>query len=228
MGDMNAKLNGNRQGLEDIMGPHGSFNDINENSDRLTSFCNTNSLCIGNTYHPHRSIHKKTWRSPAGQAFNEIDYICISKRWRSSLQNVRVFREADAGSDHYLLLGKIKIIFKKLKKSQTTKASATEKLSKQNVKDEYIIKLQNRFNMPQDHQEIEDQWKMISESFKECAEITSGRRRGIHKEQWIQGDAWKLIDERKQAKIMREQAKSEGEKTECCTKYRELDKKSKK
>ena len=52
----------------------------------------------------------------------------------------------------------------KFKKLQTTKSFATEKLSKQNIRDEYIIKLQNRFNVLQDHQELEDQWKMISES----------------------------------------------------------------
>ena len=31
---MNVKLDGNRQCLEDIMGPHGSSNEINDNRDR--------------------------------------------------------------------------------------------------------------------------------------------------------------------------------------------------
>ena len=114
-----------------------------------------------------------------------------------------------------------------MKKSQTPKDFVSEKLSKQNVKDEYIIMLQNRFSVLQDHKEIEEQWKMISESIREGEKMTIGRRRGTHKEQWIQDDTWTLIDERKQAKIMREQAKSESEKGECCIKYRELDKKVK-
>ena len=61
----------------------------------------------------------------------------------------------------------------------------------------------------------------------QCTDMTIRQCQETQKEQWIQDDTWKLIDERKKAKIMREQAKSEGEKDECCTKYRELDNKVK-
>ena len=53
-------------------------------------------------------------------------------------------RRADAGSDHYLLLGKIKM-------KLTTKGFETENPSKRNVKDEYLIKLQNSLNALLDH-----------------------------------------------------------------------------
>ena len=107
MGDMNAKLDKNRVGFEEIVGPHGSSNVTNDNGDRLTFVCKMNNLCTGNTFYPHKNIHKKTWRSPDGLTVNEIDYICINKRWRTSLQNVRVYRGADIGSDHYPVNRKI-------------------------------------------------------------------------------------------------------------------------
>jgi len=110
--DMNAKLDGKREGLGDIRGPHGLSNEINDNGDRLSSFCNINNLRIGNIYHPHKSIHNRTWRSPDEQTFNEIYYICLSKRWISRMQDVGVFGGADAGSDHILLLGKSEQILK--------------------------------------------------------------------------------------------------------------------
>ena len=85
IGDLNAQISADRQGLEQVIGPHGTATQTNDNGDRLLSFCNTNGLCIGNTYFVHKIIHKKTWKSPDGVTNSEIDYICINNRWRSGL-----------------------------------------------------------------------------------------------------------------------------------------------
>jgi len=53
---------------------------------------NTSNLNIGNTVFAHKRKHKTTWTSPDGFTKNEIDYICISTRWRSSPQDVRAYR----------------------------------------------------------------------------------------------------------------------------------------
>ena len=51
---------------------------------------------------------------------NEIDYICISTRWKSSLQDVRVRSGGDVGSDHYMLAGKfhLKVKFMSAKQAE--------------------------------------------------------------------------------------------------------------
>ena len=100
MGDFNAQLGGERRGLENVVGAHASSHFFSDNGERLTSFCEQNGLCIGNTFFQHKEIHKKTWRSPDGCTFNEIDFVCISQKWRTSLRDVRTFRKADVGSDH--------------------------------------------------------------------------------------------------------------------------------
>ena len=82
MGDLNAKLSGDRRGIPSSIGPHGSADDINDNGERMLSLCSTSGLSIGNTFVKHKSIHKKTWTSPDGNTSNEIDYICINNRWR--------------------------------------------------------------------------------------------------------------------------------------------------
>lgn len=84
MQDFNAQLGGDRLGLETVVGPHASSTHLSDNGERLVSFCEHNGLSIGNTYFQHREIHKKTWRSPDGRIFNEIDLICISQKWRSN------------------------------------------------------------------------------------------------------------------------------------------------
>ena len=60
LGDMNAQVDSNRQGLEHVIGPHGSAQQTSDNGERLLMFCNSNGICIGNTYFKHKLIHKRT------------------------------------------------------------------------------------------------------------------------------------------------------------------------
>jgi hypothetical protein len=110
-------------------------------------FCNANGLCVGNTYFAHKSIHKKTWWSPDGSVSNEIDYICISKRWRSSLRDVKVRRGADVGSDHHLLVSEIKLKFKKIQKPAIAKPLDVDKLKDCNKRKEFEIVLNNKLEL---------------------------------------------------------------------------------
>ncbi|XP_013786828.1 craniofacial development protein 2-like [Limulus polyphemus] len=79
MGDFNTKMSPER--INGMVGPFASSPVTNENGDRFRTFSNVNGLCIGNSFFQHKRIHRWTWRSPDGQIKNEIDYICISKRW---------------------------------------------------------------------------------------------------------------------------------------------------
>ncbi|XP_053332008.1 craniofacial development protein 2-like [Clarias gariepinus] len=103
-GDFNAQIGPERQTFEHVIGPHGSAAATKDNGMRLMTFCATHGMAIGNTYFAHKKIHKATWKAPGAQDVrNEIDYICISKRWRSSLLDVHSYRAADVGTDHFLL-----------------------------------------------------------------------------------------------------------------------------
>ena len=51
---------------------------------KLTDFCQENTLIIANTLLQQQKRQLYTWTSPDGQYRNQIDYILCSQRWRSS------------------------------------------------------------------------------------------------------------------------------------------------
>ena len=93
MGDFNAKVGAERTAEERyFIGPH-SLGTRNEAGDRLITFCSENNLVIANTLfkqHPRRLF---TWVSPDGKTKNQIDYIIIQQRWRSSIIAANCLRE---------------------------------------------------------------------------------------------------------------------------------------
>ena len=72
----------------------------NETGQRLTEFCQENTLVTVNTLFQQHRRRLYTWTSPDGQHRNQIDYILCSQRWRSSIQSAKTRLGADCGSDH--------------------------------------------------------------------------------------------------------------------------------
>ncbi|KAK2721857.1 hypothetical protein QYM36_003986 [Artemia franciscana] len=94
------------------MGCHGLGN-RNENAERLIDFALSNDLDIGGSLFQHRDIHKYSWTSPDGITRNQIDHCLVSRKWRTSLMDVRSHRGADVGSDHNQTIAKFKVKLKK-------------------------------------------------------------------------------------------------------------------
>ena len=88
----------------------------NEAGQRLIEFCQENALVIANTLFQQHRIGLYTWTSPDGQYRNQIDYILCSQRWRSSIQLAKARPGADYGSDHELLIAKVRTKLKKVEK----------------------------------------------------------------------------------------------------------------
>ena len=100
--DFNAKIGMDNTGYQDIMGTH-RLGQMNENGERFADLCALNQLVTGGSIFPHKRIHKATWISPNHVTENQIDHICISRKFRRSWQDVRVMRGADVSSDHHPL-----------------------------------------------------------------------------------------------------------------------------
>lgn len=56
---------------------------------------------------------KATWLSPDLWTENQIDQMCIGKKFLRTLQDVRVKRGADVSSDHHLLIAQLKLKLKR-------------------------------------------------------------------------------------------------------------------
>ena len=89
----------------------------NEGGQRLIEFCQENALVIANTLFQQHKRRLYTWTSPDGQVWNQIDYILCSQRWRSSIQSAKTRPGADCGSDHELLIAKLRLKLKKVGKT---------------------------------------------------------------------------------------------------------------
>ena len=136
-GDWNEKV-----GSQEIPGVTGKFGLVghNEASQRLTEFCQENTLAIADTLFQQHKRRFYTWTSPDGQYRNQIDYILCSQRWRSSIQSAKTRPEADCGSDHELLIAKFKLKLKKIGK--TTRPF---KYDLNYISCDYTVEVTNRF-----------------------------------------------------------------------------------
>ena len=81
----------------------------NEAGQRLTDFCQENTLVIANTLFQQHKRRLYTWISPDGQNQNQNDYILCSQRWRSPIQSAKTRLGADCGSDHEFLIAKFRL-----------------------------------------------------------------------------------------------------------------------
>jgi len=92
MGDYNAQIG--TDNIEDGINYVGNqaSGDMSDIGLRLLSFNSGTRLLVGCSLFQHKDIRMKTLRSPDAATTNHIDHFCISKRWASSLQDVRAYR----------------------------------------------------------------------------------------------------------------------------------------
>ena len=222
MGDFNAKIGSNNTAYEEILGKQG-LGDRNENGDFFVDFCASTGMVIGGSIFPHKRIHKTTWTSPDLQTENQIDHICINRRFRRSLQDVRVFRGADVASDHHLVVGKIKL---KLKKHSTPPGRTkfnVELLKDPSIKEQFNVSIKNKFNVLQDLDEgtVDDVWGNIKEKLISTCKETLGHKERTHNKPWISLESQRLINKRKEKKAFVNRCKTRRMKTSAQKEYTE-------
>lgn len=100
MGDMNGRV-GIRESCR-IVGKHGEA-EYNDNGERLIEICEQFDLKITNTFFKHKDIHKYTWQQNTKELRSIIDYIIIRQTSSFKAADVRSYRGAQCGSDHYLV-----------------------------------------------------------------------------------------------------------------------------
>ena len=226
LGDFNAQVGGDNTGYEGTMGTHG-LDRMTENGEFLADTCANNHLTIGGSLFPHKDIHKGTWTSPNhALTANQIDHICISRQFRTSLQDVKVYRGADVGSDHHLVMAKIKLKLRKGKfKANERPRFNVNALRNPQRRQAFAVTVRNRFQALEaltDSSSVEEQWKGIKDTWKiGCEEILGKAER--HNKEWITEETLKRIEERKVAKAALNTSKTRAAKAAAQEKFSQAD-----
>ncbi|VDP50913.1 unnamed protein product [Schistosoma mattheei] len=194
MGGLNAKVGIDNTGYEDTMGRYG-LGERNENGERFANLYAFNKLIIGGTIFPHKRIHKATWISPNHTTENQIDHICINKKFRRTMEDVRTKRRADIGPDHHRVVTNLKLKLQKvlqdlLKEEETT---------------------------------TEDNWKGIKEALTSTCQEVLGLKKQHHKE-CTSIETPDMIEERKKEKTVINNSRTRAERVQAQAEYIEANK----
>ena len=198
LGDLNAQVTSDCSCWPGVIGENSLHSSSNDNGTRLLDFCVAHQLTIGGTLFQHKDIHKGTWRSPNGRTVNQIDHICISKRFGGSLLDVKVCRGADIGSDHYLVRGRLRIKLMSIKKNQERKLAipAIEHLRDRSLVLEYNVALSNRFDCLEPEVDLESMWDDFKESVSQVSMEVLGQRSRRRKDRHLSQKTKDLLVER--------------------------------
>ena len=113
IGDWNAKVGSQETpGVTDKSG----LEVQNEAGQRIIEFCQKNTQVIAYTIFQQHRRRLYSWTSQDCQHRNQIDYILCSQRGRSSIHSAKTRLGADCGSDHELLIAKLRLKLKKVGK----------------------------------------------------------------------------------------------------------------
>ncbi|CAF4152005.1 unnamed protein product [Rotaria sordida] len=123
MGDFNARVGVEQANTSGgTVGKH-AIDKQNQNGRRLVDFCLLNSLIVTNTFFPHKAVHQGTWMHPKTKQWHMLDYVLVNRKFRTSVQDVRVHRGATGGigTDHHLIRAKIRLHLKCRRKKEKKK-----------------------------------------------------------------------------------------------------------
>ena len=169
------------------MGTH-VIGEMNENGELFADLYSFNILIIGGSVFQHRRIHKATWVSPDHRTENQIDHICISKKFRRSMQDVRVPRGADAASDHHLVLTKLKLKLKsRVEKRKNRTRYNVEFLKDKERMETFKLTLSNTYETLQDlldeeNLEVNPHWECLKKTWTSTCEEVLGKKKRQHKD----------------------------------------------
>ena len=162
---------------------------FNDNGERLVELCGMNNLAIGGTIFPHKDIHKISWNSSNRCDKSQIDHPLINGKWRRSLQDVRLRRGADVGSDHHLVTAMVQLkLLRPRKATCHQKPFDVSKLKNEGTRRQFCIEIRNRFEALAEESGTayegspQIEWDRIVKTYHTVATSTLGFKKKSHKE----------------------------------------------
>ncbi|XP_072048767.1 craniofacial development protein 2-like [Amphiura filiformis] len=200
MGDMNAKV-GEGEDKKCGIGKFG-LGDRNERGDRLAEFCCANNLAIMNTCFKHHKRNLDTWKSPGDRYRNQIDYIMMKRRWKSSVLDAKTYPGADCDTDHILLAAKMRVKPTCTKPKRRSGKLNVKRLNDPTIKAKFKRESEQQFRNEAMNQNTssetkpESLWITYKTILTHTAEQTIGRAKRVPKKPWISQEVLDLAEEK--------------------------------
>lgn len=206
MEGINTKGGKENKGGEKELSWNGADGRMNENGELLVEICEANELVIGGSLLPHKERHKVTWVSPAWRTHNQIDHVMISRRWRSSLHDVR----AERGAGYRIKPSPTKITKVVTAKIGKVRNNINE-FKQSDGRDPFQLKLSNRFQslfIEDESQEevafseqtgkerVEEQWGVIENAYQEVSKKCWARKEASKENAGFQKSRTKIENKR--------------------------------
>ena len=138
-----------------------------------------NGFKVLNTFYDHADIHKYTWKCPGRGLKSIIDYFLVRNEMKRNVNNVKVVRGAEIGSDHHLVLMKVRLYGRVYaRKVEEHSRLSTERLATKEGKMVYQIRLRLKLNGAKwvNGSDVEKSWEEFRSEVMETAEVCVGER----------------------------------------------------
>ena len=123
-----------------------------------------------------------------------LDYIIVSRRWRSSITNCRTYRRAELeNTDHRLAISNLRLRLKAQKSDHRPPRLDQNNLANSNTHQVYAVSISNRFDCLGQISESEEAWQLYKDGVLHLAESTIGRLKP-RKKSWISQETLDVIE----------------------------------
>ena len=205
--DVNARVGQNRQRKTTTtsVGPF-TVDVENENESKLIDFFELNNMITTNTFFNHKVIHQTSWMHSRSKKWHMIDFTIVNKKFRSSLEGVRMFRRAPSiiGTDHHLMRVKIKMHLRNRRKHVNMKKM---NVGSTMLKDDKLLEafqkvLSDIFDDARSNtMNIDGRYNLFLSQIKEKAKrhFAHDKNTNRKRKEWLTTDILKALDEKSRA-----------------------------
>ncbi|MCP4648245.1 MAG: hypothetical protein GY852_11035, partial [bacterium] len=229
LGDMNARIGIDNDGIETVMGAQALREKRNANGDKLVEFCLVNKLTIQGTRFSHLDIHKATWRHPGSGEPHQIDHVITNSIWKSTVEDVRVYRGADIGSDHLLVVAKMKLHWKRRPKKERDHPWSFRRIS-QIQRQKYAQSVTRALEERRDNGTVEGKWARIRDIVQNEMQKKVREAPPLQRNEWLSRETLDIVEKKRKAfeEVQKVSNWSTDEGIAKKTKYQQLNKEAKK
>ena len=201
LGDLNAKI-GKEKEYGGTIGRDSLHEKSNENGKNLIDFAMSKNMIVSSTFFPHKGIHKRTWSSPDGVTFNQIDHVLIDKRFATNILDIRSMRGAECSTDHYLVRIKYrsKLIYNKVATNNKCVRYNMEMLKEESKKEIFKTKINENFKtdgrveMEDMAEQVDLNWIKFKTDITKAAEEVIGFQGKRDKREWFDEECQEAIN----------------------------------